>query len=322
MIAPWCEANWQTILHRIDVGRLPHALLFSGVAGVGKRQFASCVAARLLCDDPGEYACGHCDSCRWLKLEHHPDFYFIAPLEDKKNISIAQVRELQTKLANTPQHSQYQVVVIQPAEAMNVAASNALLKTLEEPAGKVVLLLVTDHENRLLPTIASRCQRIKISVPDAELAAKWLSQHGVPDADALLAFCGNIPGTALQWAEKSDLRLQLLNEIQAVCDGVTLPSKIAESWQKDYLHDGLTVLNSVVQDLIRLQCGVNESYWQNIDQPGMLYALAEKYPLSWLIEYQNRLREVQRAIQSQANPNVVMVLEQCLIPLGEPSAIS
>ena len=142
MIAPWCEGSWQQILRSICANRLPHALLFSGVAGLGKRQFASTIAARVLCDDPGEYACGHCDSCHWLTLEHHPDFYFIAPLEDKKSISITQVRDLQTKLANTPQHSSRQVVLVQPAELMNIAASNAFLKTLEEPPGNVVLLLI------------------------------------------------------------------------------------------------------------------------------------------------------------------------------------
>lgn len=138
--------------------RLSHAYLLSGIAGLGKTEFAKQFAQFLLCDTNNN--CGNCRSCKQMQANTHPDFIFIAPEEKNHSIKIDQIRELGEKLSRTAHHSGYQVVVISPADAMPVQAANALLKTLEEPTGKVIIFLVDNQKSILPATIMSRCQKI------------------------------------------------------------------------------------------------------------------------------------------------------------------
>lgn len=164
--------------------RMPHALLLKGPRGVGKLEFALHVAQSLLCEQTGDdgMACGQCASCRWYAQDSHPDFRLIQPQalseseesDDKETskkkpsqqISVEQIRTL-TDFANLSAHQGgFRVVVIHPAESMNSNAANALLKTLEEPAGNMMILLVSHKPQQLLPTILSRCMALPMPLPD------------------------------------------------------------------------------------------------------------------------------------------------------------
>ena len=180
MIHPWLQDTWTRL---VELGeRLPHALLFVGPPGLGKRELVEALAARLLCDAPTAdgHACGRCTPCQWRLASNHPDLHYLVPAADlvadgaegegadpnakegkakSAQIVIEQVRDLQTSLSVTGHHSSRRVVVLDPAEAMNVFTANALLKLLEAPPLGCVFLLLSSAPRRLLPTIRSRCQQ-------------------------------------------------------------------------------------------------------------------------------------------------------------------
>jgi DNA polymerase-3 subunit delta' len=174
---------WQTEVatrageaHRI--GRLGHALLLTGASGVGKRVFAEAFAAALLCEQSAGFgACGKCRSCLLFTAGSHPDWFVLQPEEDKRDIAIDSVRELGERLALSAQMRGVKVACVDPADALNVNAVNALLKTIEEPPKGVYLLLLSSRPRALPATLRSRCQHLKFALPPAEQASAWLAQR-------------------------------------------------------------------------------------------------------------------------------------------------
>ncbi len=162
-------------------GRLAHAYLFLGPAGVGKATTARALAAALNCEQLGADgdACGVCPSCRRLQAGTHPDFLVISPEEGKTQIEIEQIRELRRLTEYPPLGGGWRVVVIKPAEALTVqndAAANALLKTLEEPPPQHLLVLIARGEADLLPTIVSRCHKLAFAPLPSALIIRELEQ--------------------------------------------------------------------------------------------------------------------------------------------------
>ncbi len=143
-VLPWHHSTWQQLVRLADSGRLPHALLISGAHGVGKQQLAEALIARTLCAAPGDQACGQCHSCAMLASGYHPDLLRVSPEEGKRQIRIDPIRDVNRFVSQTAQQGGYRVIVISPAEAMNVAAANALLKSLEEPGDKTLFILLSD----------------------------------------------------------------------------------------------------------------------------------------------------------------------------------
>ncbi len=222
-IYPWQMEPWQQLRAQDEAGRLPHAMLFSGPQGIGKERFARALAAALLCARPAAAgACGHCEGCTLLLAGSHPDLRELSPAEGKRQIQVDQVRALIEFCAQTAyRDGGRKVVVITPAEAMNINTANALLKTLEEPAGDTVLLLVSHAPSLLLPTVRSRCRSLPFALPPQEQALSWLSAL-LPDVQvpALLAEAGGRPLAALALYESEGLQAradcdQLLGEIAA-----------------------------------------------------------------------------------------------------------
>ncbi len=139
---PWHASAWQHLLHLLQQQRLPHALLLTGVNGIGKLQFARAFAAYLLCDQPGEHACGQCKGCRLSAQQSHPDLVELMAEESGREIKVDQVRELSGFVAAAAQQGGYRLVIIHPPEDMNINAANALLKSLEEPGDKTVSVII------------------------------------------------------------------------------------------------------------------------------------------------------------------------------------
>lgn len=186
MRLPWHQAAFARFATRRAEGRLPHAWSVTGAAGTGPATLAESMAASLLCLGvrPDGSACGACAGCHLRGSGNHPDLLRVGLLDKKKQIGIDQIRTASARFSTRPQRGGWQILIIDPADAMNGAAQNALLKTLEEPAADTILLLVAHDAGRLLPTIRSRCQKLELSMPTEALSLAWLGEQGVPAAEA------------------------------------------------------------------------------------------------------------------------------------------
>jgi len=205
---PWLSGHWSFFIQRLQRQTLAHALMVEGPAGTGKTELARAMVYRLLCRENLPEACGECRSCKLFAGAAHPDFFELVPDEGSEVIKVDQVRGLISRLDLTTSISQRKVAYIHPAEAMNGAAANALLKSLEEPNGDTVIILVSDNPGRLPITIRSRCQAISIKQPDAQLVTGWLEQRSDSTdgqiKDALLA-AGGSPLRAAEYLDSPDL---------------------------------------------------------------------------------------------------------------------
>ena len=213
ILYPWFKDAW-TAIHRNQ--KLPHALLFKGREGIGKRTFDLTFAKAYLCHKPlvNHLACGGCPSCEWFPLTH-PDFKHISPIENeedelsvkrkavrKKNIVIDQIRELSAYCElTTHQEKGKRLVLIEPADQLNENASNALLKILEEPPENTLFILVSSHAQKLIATIRSRCQLLELRGPSQDEALLFLKDQNIEDAENVLAFTGGSPFSALHIKE-------------------------------------------------------------------------------------------------------------------------
>ncbi|MDG4550873.1 MAG: DNA polymerase III subunit delta' [Candidatus Contendobacter sp.] len=256
---PWHRDLWRRWRERRAAGRLPHALLLSGPAGLGKGLFARRLARALLCDRPdaeGE-ACGQCRSCRLFRAGSHPDHSVVRPEEDGKIIKVDQIRELRVFLGYTAQYGGYKIALLEPADRLNVNAANALLKTLEEPPGNGLLLLVTAQPARLPATVRSRCQRIDFDPPAAAVAVPWLAARVADGLDpaVLLDIAGGGPLAALAQAgdERWRRRRELLECYEQALAGRIDPIRAAERWTQGDLSENLGWLVGWHTDLIRLK---------------------------------------------------------------------
>ena len=279
MIYPWQTDDW-TRLQQLRA-HWPHALLLHGQAGIGKLRFAQHLAQGLLCEAalPNGEPCGKCAACNWFVQGNHPDYRIVLPealaaeagftsaaaadeKTDKadadeggkktrtpsKEIKIEQVRALLDFCGVGSHRGGVRVVVLYPAEALNVAAANALLKTLEEPPSGVVFLMVSARIDRLLPTIISRCRQWPMTTPAPAAATAWLAAQGVADAPGLLAEAGGAPLAALALAgdENRPLRDWTLKQLAAGpnCDAFAcgetlqkLPVPLVLGWLQRWMYD-------------------------------------------------------------------------------------
>ena len=256
---PWHGAPWDFINNALTSGRMPHALMLHGRPGLGKGLFARQLAETLLCTAATEtgLACGACRSCQLFAAESHPDFNVLTLIEDKKEISVDQVRELAGSLNLANQGGSYRLVIIEPAERLSLAAANGLLKAIEEPVGPTVFILVLNDVSRLPATIVSRCQRIPFHVPDPDLAESWLSSWiADPEQCALLLDLANgAPLAALDLfgAEQSGpSRQEMLAQIADLVRGASDPLATAAAWLKSDPKSARYSMYTCVADLIVL----------------------------------------------------------------------
>ncbi|MDP2561685.1 DNA polymerase III subunit delta' [Psychrobium sp. 1_MG-2023] len=174
---PWLRADYIQLVDQLSAGKLHHATLLHGVAGLGKRQLIKRFAQRVTCSQPvANKACGQCKSCLLFQAGSHPDHYFIAPLNDKKQISIDQIRYATSKVNETGLISTVRVISIEQLDLLTESAANALLKALEEPPQGVYFLLASAQLNHVPATIASRCYKLNIKTPNPQRLAAWLTK--------------------------------------------------------------------------------------------------------------------------------------------------
>lgn len=208
-LLPWLEPHWQFFLERLRQERMAHAIMIEGPAGSGKNVLAGAMVAKLLCSADLPEACGQCRSCQLLKGGGaHPDRFELQPEEDSKTIKVDQIRQLIGSLSLTTSVSDRKVAYIHPADVMTNNAANALLKSLEEPAGDAVIILVSSDTSRLPVTIRSRCQSIVINQPDQQQVLSWLataSDSPAQDLSEALLAAGGSPLRALHYLDSPEL---------------------------------------------------------------------------------------------------------------------
>ena len=227
---PWLEVAWQRLLAtRV---RPAQALLLAGPRGVGKGALALAWAQALLCEAPlaDGAACGECPACHWFETGGQPDFRLVS-LQEKTSkegetrmataIEVTQARDVVDFVQLSTYRAGFRVVLVNPADSLNLASANARLKVLEEPPLNTVFVLVSDQPRRLLPTIRSRCTRLEIGLPPVDQAAHWRAGQGVDDAMSLLALSGGTPLDAQRWADSEDL-----DERSSVLEGLANPEQL------------------------------------------------------------------------------------------------
>jgi len=318
---PWQEQQWRRILQQRRDNRLAHAYLLCGERGLGKLALARQAAALFLCETPLENcACGSCRSCQLLLSGTNPDLFEIGP-EDSKVVKIDQIRALNEFATKTSHSGGRKVIILRQAEALNVNAANALLKTLEEPPGDTVLMLLSDNPGKLLPTLRSRCQRILFSVPSREVAKAWLEpQIEEPaSADELLSLVDNRPllALALWHSDERQVRETVLQAFVAMLTGRADPVEFAASGRNIGADRVLEWLWQLSVNLIKHQllqhrvpaADARVAQIQHILQAG---SREQDEILTRLLAINRAVEEARLHVSSPANPNPQLVLESIL----------
>ena len=231
LLTPWLnpELPWQQgVVDRLaSLGhqeKLPHALLLTGAKGLGKTQLAATLAAGLLCKEPTFNPCGSCEACRLVGGGAHGDFRWIAPDEGKRAIGVDAIRAAVTFMQQTPAYGSHKLLVIEPAEAMTPAAANALLKTLEEPPGQALLILVSHRPGELPATVRSRCQHFTLPNPTRSATVTWLVERTACSAEVaeqayLLAQAQPFTAERLIQNEELQVKGALIDALGELLDG-------------------------------------------------------------------------------------------------------
>ena len=316
MIFPWQQDQWKTLSLAYQSNRLPHAILLSGIAGIGKSQFADSFSRALLCEQPkksGE-ACEACHSCRMHIGHAHPNMLWIQPEKEGHAIKVDQIREI-TEFANQSSfQSGFRIIIIHPANAMNLSAANALLKSLEEPPAGAIFILVSDQAARLPATIISRCQRVIFTKPSHSDAMLWLANQ-VDQPELLLSLSHDAPLAAIDLAkdEKLSTRHDFLS---LLCDMTNQKADPIQSAVKLKETELLPLLDSYISwllDILRLQMTDDETTITNIDFTSPLLTLKNKIPTTLTAQLINNAMQVRRQISLGVNVNKQLVIEDLMI---------
>lgn len=317
---PWQESLFAQWMQAGETRH--HALLLHGKTGIGKLDFAQTMAAALLCLEPQQgFACGVCQSCHWLSEGAHPDFREVTPEDDdnadsgkkktrkRQQILIDQIRSLHDYLSlSSHRVNGIRVVLIHPLEAMNVAASNALLKLLEEPPPRTQFLLVSHQRQALLPTILSRCMQVEMPVPSREQGLHWLQTQSVPNPEWVWHYSGGAPTTVQQdapdwYAWYQQFRPHLVN-------GATIDIAAAVPLLiKQGMEQAIQALQKWLLDL--WLCCHQQPLRYHHGETGPLQALAAAVNLSRLLAFQQQLNRFKMTAQHPLNQE--LQLEQLLL---------
>ena len=320
MNLPWHADIKQEILRLHGAGALPHALMLSGGKGLGAEVLAQDLAALLLCDAPmGDQACGQCKSCTLLEAGSHNDYKQLSPEEEGKQIKVDAVRALVEFVFGSSLRDGYKIAVIDPVEGLNTNGANALLKTLEEPAGNTILLLVTERPDAVLPTIRSRCQLFALNKPSKELGMQWLAEVLPSESPDLLSRYLDIAhGEPLRAKHYIELnawqeQLSMLSGLSLVLKRQQTVSKLAGQWADDLLAQRLEWLVLWLEQMIRFVSTNDECVFVHDDGKAMLRYLAEKNEVEVLFALRQEMLEQLALLNGVTNPNAQLLCESVIL---------
>lgn len=291
-------------------GRLAHAYLFAGPEGVGKRLMALAVARVLFCTEGT--GCGECPACRKLDHRNHPDLHTLEP--DGSSIKIEQVRAIQRDLSLRPHEGRRKVCLIEAADLMTTAAANALLKTLEEPRGDTLLILLSSQPQRLLETIRSRCQILQFPRQPVELIrASLQTQLGVTDDEAHVLAALSEGSFKKAFGKDRQLYLEerriLLKTLTALSAGSILPTlEFAEqlAGEKATLPDILEIFQAFYRDVLLTLHGRDTAELVNLDLDEKVRRVAGREDVTNVLAKLDALKNARWQLERNLNPQLVM----------------
>lgn len=308
-IYPWQQQVWETLTGRFP--KLGHGLLFYGKKGSGKEAFAQQFLAWVLClNRQPKGPCGECGSCQWLKADTHPNYVYISTDEDNKKqnakIKIEKIRDLLPFVQQTVDG--WRVIVIEPAEALNIASSNALLKTLEEPGENIVIILLADHYLKLPATIRSRLQHFALdrisSAQFSEYVEAQLPEAGSSQQQLLMNLSNQMPLQAIEVAQSSwlPLRQEFMEDWKKLVIQKNMPMAIATKWNKSLSFGEFgQMFEYLLSDLICVK--LNQAV-KNIDLD--FNVLAEQYSLETLFKIYEDFQRAKQYLEQNVQSNLVL----------------
>lgn len=322
---PWQAMQWEKLTAVFSSGRLPHAIMLSGVAGTGKTVFADSLANLVLCEQAysnnsgqqGPSPCGICKNCKLVEAEAHPDIRYFSPEEKSTVVKVDQIRGLNEYIAKSSQQGGYKVAIIHPAEAMNHNAANALLKSLEEPSQKSLIILIVDQPGRMLATIRSRCQVIDFPLPSYSQSMGWLKQM-LPDSsfyEDLLELAAGSPIKAYQMSESEAVaqKQSMIADLAKVLKREVTVVSVAGKWQKYELQIVLAWNVTWVQQLIRYAMTKDTQLIKDDTLLKVIQYLAGKHPAARFYELLDKVQIACDLVARKTNPNNQILIENLLV---------
>lgn len=317
------QQNKEFLQKLLQPGSRPHALLFYGMGGIGKKMLALHFAKTFLCKSAVKKSCGICESCRLMDIENnsfaHPDFYLLTAEEAGKDIKIEQVKEMAKQAAFAPVLSEHKVCIIDDAGQMTAEAANSLLKLLEEPPPGWLFILITQQAERLLPTVLSRVVRLRFDAPDSSAVQQILKAKGITqNTQVLAALAGGSPGRALSYnqADIFAIRREALDLLKKLPLQNPFGYIAALGWGKKYDRAAALLLTEqfiyLLRDVLLLQSGAGGQVY-NTDIMAGLDGIAADWPLHTARQGVNAAQEAWQNINK--NVSAKNVLEALVLKL-------
>ena len=328
---PWQHSIWSQI--RNNAINKAQAFIFSGRKGIGQLEFSQVLAKSLLCEQPisMHFACGNCRSCQWFEQGGHPNFYRLEPealtesdvdatqtLSDSKQptedasakrklsqqITIDQIRHLDQFLYLSAHQSSYKIILINPADSMNVSSANAMLKKMEEPPPQVLFFLVTDRLQALMPTIISRCMKITLPHPDKSSVQNWLHQQGIEENAIDISWFGTSPQLIKRYLDAG-----YLTHFDEWIKSISLPKhldaiSLAEKLHKLELSMIVSWLQKWCYDLVSFQM-VGRVYYHHSHEAIIKTIVAKTEPKQ-LISFWKQLTQFQQLSKHPLNARLFL----------------
>lgn len=317
------QQNKEFLQKLLKPGSRPHALLFYGMGGIGKKMLALHFAKTFLCKSAGKKPCGICESCRLMDIENnsfaHPDFYLLTAEEAGKDIKIEQVKEMAKQAAFAPVLSEHKVCIIDDAGQMTAEAANSLLKLLEEPPPGWLFILITQQAERLLTTVLSRVVRLRFDAPDSSAVQQILKAKGITQNTLVLAaLAGGSPGRALSYnqADIFAIRREALDLLKKLPLQNPFGYIAALGWGEKYDRAAALLLTEqfiyLLRDVLLLQSGAGGQVY-NTDIMAGLDGIAADWPLHTARQGVNAAQEAWQNINK--NVSAKNVLEALVLKL-------
>lgn len=313
MIFSWQEQQWQKLWQAKQDNRLPHALLFAGIAGTGKHIFAKHFTLALLCQQVSVQGmpCEKCHACRLVESGVHPNVMWVTPEKEGQAIKVDQIRDVSDFINQSSLQGIFRIVVINPADYMNTSAANALLKTLEEPSSGAIIVLISDQPSQLPATVLSRCQRIAFARPSTQEAVTWLQANINDDVDlALLLKLANGAPLAVKKIIDNDL-VSIRKELFTAFANKIDPIKTAVHLKDADIISVLDLALSWLSDLIRLQLVGNDIV--NTDYAEQLQQLTQQTQAEKNTKLLERILHLRTQVCNGINFNKQLLIEDILI---------
>ena len=312
---PWLESNWNSLIKQYFSERLPHAMLWITPSGIGTETLALQFLQLLMCSSvQNNKACGECNHCQLFEANTHPDFHYLSLEESSKVIKIEQVRALIDKLLERPHQGGKRLVFVEPADLLHRSASNAFLKTLEEPGDDTYILLITSRPEALPATIRSRCQVTHFKAPTELLAQEYVEQHSSEPKDKIrqvVKLAQNRPLLAIDLLDSGQFqaRTDFFSYLQSVTRGNMDPVALAGNFKSaEEVVLACDWLYSLVTDAEKTLSGINSENLSNSDQHeliSLLTAQSNERRKLWL----DKLNEAKRTMLRGTNVNPVLTME-------------